>query len=347
MERISNSGGNLEVLGHTVVLEMENEQSLPAGQAGGKLYLLKNENNVASIPGFASFLWSTVQDIKDFRPLFGKEFQAGPYTVKITDLDPAKFTFAIAGVPVKYRNLELSSSSFGTTYETTCTITARVLKESLRLEFPRTPSSKRGNLFDPMEENVSAKWNIYGSYPAGYGAGGAAPPPPPPVVAVYTLTGLNLRQVTEALLNIIEEARRLPPAQEKPTVVPGFLLDSAGKIGCSPVNVVFEGIIRARADAIGQKRAQALIESINRIIDNGITSQEDIIEITDILSRFSPIGGTKPGVQEITLKRSGKRLVYQLVVSDFGLTESIIVADDNGFVDLQDRDYRTVYAFRY
>jgi hypothetical protein len=42
MERISNSGGNLEVLGHTVVWEMEDKTS-------GKLYLLKNEDNIKAL----------------------------------------------------------------------------------------------------------------------------------------------------------------------------------------------------------------------------------------------------------------------------------------------------------
>ena len=39
IERVNNSNGNLEALGHTVVLEMEDENS-------GKLYLLKNEMNL-------------------------------------------------------------------------------------------------------------------------------------------------------------------------------------------------------------------------------------------------------------------------------------------------------------
>ena len=42
LERVRNSNGNLGVLGHTVVIEMETE-------ASGRLYLLKNERNTTSI----------------------------------------------------------------------------------------------------------------------------------------------------------------------------------------------------------------------------------------------------------------------------------------------------------
>ena len=43
LERVRNSNGNLGVLGHTVVLEMESEES-------GKLYLLKNSKNILDLP---------------------------------------------------------------------------------------------------------------------------------------------------------------------------------------------------------------------------------------------------------------------------------------------------------
>ena len=43
LERVRNSNGNLGVLGHTVVIEMETE-------ASGRLYLLKNSDNVLNLP---------------------------------------------------------------------------------------------------------------------------------------------------------------------------------------------------------------------------------------------------------------------------------------------------------
>jgi hypothetical protein len=106
VERLRNSGGNLEALGHKVVLEMEDENS-------GKLILIKSADNcsLASATQFAGppprmtipphkffppasrktetagpvdpkVVWDAIKELKGVN-VMGKEFSAGPYQVKI------------------------------------------------------------------------------------------------------------------------------------------------------------------------------------------------------------------------------------------------------------------------
>jgi hypothetical protein len=272
MERISNSGGNLEVLGHTVVWEMEGENS-------GKLYLLKNDDNVclaspnsigtdqSGDPVTSNLLWEAVQKIRDPDSLRNKRFEVGSCTIEIGDPDPANFTFKIIDVA---KNISQGVLDLGR-----ATLHCAIKKDGIVLfQLSDGVSVLAINTlkYDP-DEVCCQTWKWGG--------------------ATYKIEYLYFRPIAQALLKVIEEAQCLPPTASE------FFKRQ------------FELVIWGNERKSGfQEKSRELFKRIDDLIAAGITSSDELNQIIEFLCTTDE--NTRQGQTDILLRNSNIRLLYEM-----------------------------------
>ncbi len=143
--------------------------------------------------------WQVIQKAPYSFSLVDKEFKAAPYTLKILDPNPERFTFQIEGAQIEKFYVTQKGRTVPDDNEIEAPIKAQIEKNGIKLYFLGEETA----LMDPNNKNVS--WETIPTAATEFTAQSDGVES---YTTAYKLTSLNLRQIIEALLSEIRRTQK-------------------------------------------------------------------------------------------------------------------------------------------